>query len=80
MAGRDGRQPNAFLRGVLEFLKEILGSLARDAARLLLAFGIGTGVSALACLYYGAPLILSLLGGFIVLGIAVIFLMDSSIF
>ena len=46
-------------------------SLLRLAASLLLAFVIGTGAAAIACLYYGVPLIFSLIGGFIVLGFAV---------
>jgi len=45
-------------------------TLLRFTAILLIAFVIGTGASAIACLYYGVPLVFSLIGGFIVLGFA----------
>lgn len=45
------------------FLTSILGSLARDALRLVLAFGVGTGAGAIVCRYYGLPMALSLGGG-----------------
>lgn len=52
-------------------LASILESLAKAAGYLILAFAIGTGAMAGVCLYYGLPLVFSLVGGFVVLGIAV---------
>lgn len=59
------------------FLGQILGSIAHGFGMLLVAFGIGTGAAAVVCLYYGAPIVFSLIGGFIVLGIAVALITDS---
>ncbi len=59
------------------FLSQILGSLAHGFMMLIFAFSIGTGASALVCWYYGLPLVLSLIGGFIVLGLAVVVMTDT---
>ncbi len=64
--------------GFLQELANAVGkSLLRAAAILLIAFVIGTGAAAIACLYYGLPLWLSLIGGFVVLGIAVAVILES---
>jgi hypothetical protein len=55
------------------FIRTFLTSLARDALKLVIAFGIGTGAGAIVCWYYGIPLVFSLLGGILVLGLAVAF-------
>ena len=44
---------------------------------LVAAFCIGTGASALVCFYYGVPTAFSLIGGFIVLGIALALMAES---
>jgi hypothetical protein len=62
------------------FFAEIMGSLLHGFMMLVFAFAIGTGASAIACLYYGVPLVFSLIGGFIVLGLAVVIMYDSSYF
>lgn len=49
----------------------ILGDIARQFFWLASAFAVGTAGSAIACWIYGFPLGLSLLGGLVVLGIAV---------
>ena len=59
------------------FIAELLVGLARDAVKLILAFAIGTGVSAIACWYYGIPLVFSLLGGILVLALALAISSDS---
>jgi hypothetical protein len=59
------------------FLAEFFASLARDFFKFVAAFAIGTGGSAIACWYYGIPLVLSLIGGFIVLGLALALATDS---
>ena len=56
------------------FVTSLLGSIFKLAA----AFGIGTGAAAAVCLYYGLPLVLSLFGGLIVLGVATAFFVDFS--
>jgi len=62
------------------FLRELFGGLLHGFGMLLAAFAIGTGASAIACVYYGAPLILSLVGGLVVLGIALWCMSESSFF
>jgi hypothetical protein len=59
------------------FFAELLMGLVRDAVKFVLAFAIGTGVSAIACWYYGIPLVFSLLGGILVLGLALALSSDS---
>ena len=59
------------------FFPTLLMSLARDAVRLVVAFAVGTGAGAIVCWYYGIPLVFSLLGGILVLGLAVAFWSDS---
>lgn len=59
------------------FLASLLVGLVRDAVKLIIAFAIGTGVGAVVCLYYGIPLVVSLLGGVLVLGLALAFSTDS---
>jgi uncharacterized membrane protein YeaQ/YmgE (transglycosylase-associated protein family) len=53
------------------FLATLLQGLIRDTVGLWITFLIGTGVGAIICLYYGAPLIFSLLGGILVLDVYV---------
>lgn len=62
------------------FFATLFLGLARDALRLLIAFTIGTGAGAIVCWYYGLPLVLSLLGGILVLVLAFMLWMDSSLF
>ena len=53
------------------FLATLLQRLIRDTIGLLITFLIGTGAGAIICLYLGAPLIYSLLGGILVLAVYV---------
>lgn len=62
------------------FFGSIFGSLLHGFGMLLAAFVIGTGASAVVCLFYGVPLAFSLIGGFIVLGIAVALMSESPFF
>ena len=59
------------------FLATLLVDLVRDAVKYVIAFLIGTGAGAIVCWYYGIPLILSLLGGFLVLALALALTTDS---
>lgn len=53
------------------FLATLLQWAIRDTIRLWVPIVFGTGVGAILCLYLGAPLIYSLLGGVLVLAIYV---------
>lgn len=53
------------------FFTTLLQGLIRDTVGLWITFAIGTGAGAIICLYFGAPLILSLLGGILVLAVYV---------
>lgn len=59
------------------FLSSLLMSLLRDAVKFVIAFAVGTGAGAIACWYYGIPLVFSLLGGILVLGLALALTTDS---
>lgn len=59
------------------FFGTLLASLLRHTATFIIAFAVGTGAGAIACWYYGIPLVFSLLAGLIVLGIALALLSDS---
>ena len=59
------------------FLATLLVDLVRDAVKYVIAFLIGTGAGAIVCWYYGIPLILSLLGGILVLALALALTTDS---
>lgn len=53
------------------FLTTLLQGFIRDTVGLWITFLFGTGAAAVVCLYFGIPLIFSLLGGVIVLAVYV---------
>lgn len=59
------------------FLMSLLKGMASGLLQLVLAFVVGTIAAGIACLYYDVPLVFSLAGGFIVLGIALALSTDS---
>ena len=59
------------------FFATLLMSLVRDAVKLIIAFLVGTGGGAIVCWYYGVPLIFSVVGGILVLGLALALMTDS---
>lgn len=59
------------------FLASILVGLVRDAIKMIVAFAVGTGAGAVVCWYYGIPLGFSILGGVLVLGLAIAVTSDS---
>lgn len=71
------KKPEKPARG---FFAQLLGDMLHGIFMLVAAFSIGTGASAVVCWYYGVPLVFSLIGGFIVLGLAVVIMSDSSFF
>ena len=56
---------------IARFFANVLGDILRQLFWLAGAFAVGTSGSAIACWVYGFPIGLSLLGGLVVLGIAV---------
>jgi hypothetical protein len=72
-----GTKPRFHEGGVRGFLSSILVSLVRDAVKLIFAFAVGTGAGAIVCWYYGIPLVFSVLGGILVLGLALALATDS---
>ena len=63
--------------GVKRFLVSFFADIAKDLFRLVIAFAVGTGASAVVCWYYGIPLAFSILGGILVLGLALALTSDS---
>ena len=62
---------------MLSFLKDLLKIGLTAILQMLIAFSIGTGAAAIACWYYGIPLGFSILGGILVLGLALVLMSDS---
>lgn len=63
--------------GLRGFLSSLLIGLVRDAVKFVIAFAVGTGAGAIVCWYYGVPLGFSILGGILVLGLALALSTDS---
>ena len=62
---------------MLDFLKDLLKIGVTALMQMLIAFAIGTGAAAVACGYYEIPLGFSILGGILVLGLALALMSDS---
>lgn len=60
------------------FFREIFDDLVKFAARLIVAFVVGTAIGAVVCLIYGIPIGFALIGGLIVVGVAVALMSASS--
>lgn len=63
--------------GVRGFFSSLFLGIARDVIKFIIAFAVGTGAGAIACWYYGVPLVFSLLGGILVLAVALALTTDS---
>ena len=59
------------------FFASLLIGIVRDLLRFVLAFVVGTGAGAVVCWYYGIPLVFALVGGFLVLALALAISSDS---
>ena len=70
IVGRDEEKSRGFLASFF------LG-LVRDIVKFIIAFAVGTGAGAIVCWYYGLPLALSLIGGILVLALALALTTDS---
>ncbi len=73
---KDNRGGNNVIKERAFFASLFIG-IARDLLKFVIAFAVGTGASAIVCWYYGLPLVLSLVGGFIVLALALALTTDS---
>ena len=62
---------------MLDFLKDLLKIGLNAIIKFLIAFSVGTGAAAIVCLYYSIPLGFSILGGILVLGLALALMSDS---
>ncbi len=62
---------------MLDFLKDILKIGLVTILKFIVAFAVGTGAGAVVCWYYAVPLGFSILGGILVLGIALALMSDS---
>ena len=67
----------AFLSGVSRFLSDIFKDVAASLLVVMLTFCFATAVTTGILWYYQWPLILSPVGGFIVLGVMLLFWYDS---
>ena len=65
---------------MLRFVVEVLAQVFGLFIKFLVAFGIGTGAAALVCWQYDMPLVLSIVGGFLVLGVTLAFSSDNTFF
>ena len=72
-----GNKKHSHEGGVRGFVSSFLFGLLREAVKFIIAFAVGTGAGAIACWYYGVPLVFSLLGGILVLGLALALSTDS---
>jgi phosphate/sulfate permease len=60
-----------------DFFVRMARDLLRDLFVIVFVFLLSTGIYALFLIYYGLPLVLSLIGGLFVLGIALAFKSNS---
>ena len=62
---------------MIDFLKDLLKIGVSAILKVVLFFGVGTGGAAIVCWYYSIPLGFSIIGGILVLGIALALMSDS---
>ncbi len=77
MSNNEEPKPRIVEDGFLGFLKDVGASLLGALVKFILAFVVGTGGGAIVCWYYGLPLALSIVGGILVLGLALALSTDS---
>ena len=65
---------------MIDLFKDILKAFSNAFLTFAAAFSVGTAGGAAVCLYYGIPLGFSVIGGILVLGIALALMSESSIF
>lgn len=62
---------------MINFLKDMLKISLGAILKVVIFFGVGTGGGAIVCWYYSIPFGFSIIGGILVLGIALAILSDS---
>jgi len=62
---------------MLNLLKDLFKKGLASFLQMLIAFSIGTGAAAVVCWHYSIPMAFSILGGILVLGIALALMSDS---
>ncbi len=62
---------------MINFFISLLKLILQEFIKFVTAFAVGTSAGAMVCLYMGLPLVLSLFGGFLVMGIALALLTDT---
>ena len=65
------------MKTILEIFSDFLKAIMRQLGNMIAAFAVGTGASAIVLWWYDLPIVLSVIGGFIVLGLALAILADS---
>jgi len=72
----EDKKPSLFVTMIFGFFKSLYQSIIQG----VVWFAIGTGAGGIVCWYFNAPMIFSLLGGILVLAMALALMSDSSIF
>jgi hypothetical protein len=62
---------------MIKFLKDILKIGLSAILKVVIFFGVGTGGGAIVCWYYSIPIGFSIIGGILVLGVALAIMSDS---
>ncbi|MFT6408380.1 MAG: phosphate/sulfate permease [Arenicella sp.] len=62
---------------MLKFIKDILKIVFDVMFKFVAAFVVGTGAAAIVCWYYSIPLVFSIVGGIMVLGLALALISES---
>lgn len=62
---------------MLKFLKDLMMIGIDAIIKSVVAFGVGTGAGAIVCWYYSIPIGFSVIGGILVLGIALALMSES---
>ena len=65
---------------MLKFLKDLIKIGLDAVVKFVTAFSVGTGAGAIVCWYYNIPLGFSVIGGILVLGIALALISDSGFY
>ncbi|MDG0968247.1 MAG: hypothetical protein P8O06_00240 [Porticoccaceae bacterium] len=65
---------------MLRFISTLLAEVFGLLIQFLVAFCIGAGLAAFLCWHYDMPLVLSIVGGFFVLGLTLVFSSDDTFF
>ena len=62
---------------MIDLLKDLLKIALSTMLKVVIFFGVGTGGGAIVCWYYSIPIGFSIIGGILVLGIALALMSDS---